>query len=167
MRENWLPAQRRHADEPVDDWKWALRSTANPAAAAAGGPGEWTGVVLGARSSRTRSFSQGRITLTNGDGAFGDGGMHQALLLNRTMGDGDGAMLSADLGEVQTGSTPAPAPSVAVSTGYERHTPLGGSTRLMSSFQSHPELVDGPCAGLPGDAGRQHPADGAGRCCAD
>ena len=27
--ENWLPAQRRHADEPADDWKWALRSTAN------------------------------------------------------------------------------------------------------------------------------------------
>jgi hypothetical protein len=26
---NWLPAQGRRADEPVDDWKWTLRSTAS------------------------------------------------------------------------------------------------------------------------------------------
>ena len=25
----WLPIERRHADEPDDDWKWTLRSTAN------------------------------------------------------------------------------------------------------------------------------------------
>ena len=27
--DDWLPAQRRRADEPVDDWKWTLRSTAS------------------------------------------------------------------------------------------------------------------------------------------
>jgi hypothetical protein len=27
--DNWLPAQRKRADEPVDDWKWTLRSTAS------------------------------------------------------------------------------------------------------------------------------------------
>src|SRR6202012_2101609 len=26
---NWLPAQGRRADDPVDDWKWTLRSTAS------------------------------------------------------------------------------------------------------------------------------------------
>jgi hypothetical protein len=26
---NWLPTQRRRTDEPADDWKWVLRSTAN------------------------------------------------------------------------------------------------------------------------------------------
>jgi hypothetical protein len=25
----WLPIERRSADEPDDDWKWTLRSTAN------------------------------------------------------------------------------------------------------------------------------------------
>ena len=25
----WLPAERRKADEPSDDWKWTLRSAAN------------------------------------------------------------------------------------------------------------------------------------------
>jgi len=145
--ENWLPAQRRHADEPADDWKWALRSTANRPLLRLVDPE--TGLALSSSAEQPHQiFSEGRITVTNGDGAFGDGGMHQALLLNRTMGDGDGAMLSADLGEVPIGSTPAPSPSVAVSTGYERHTPLGGSTRLMASFQSHPELVDGLAPGF-------------------
>ena len=84
--------------------------------------------------------------LTNGDGAFGDGGLHQALVLDRTMEDGDGAVLRADLGDVQTGGY-SPEPSVALITGYERRSPLGGSTRLVASFQSHPELTDGDGTG--------------------
>jgi hypothetical protein len=145
--ENWLPAQRRRADEPADDWKWALRSTASRPLLRLVDPED--GVSLSSSAEQPhRAVSGGRITLTNGDGAFGDGGMHQSLLLSRTMGDGDGAMLRADLGEIPTGMTPSSAPSVAVSTGYERHSPLGGSTRLMSSFQSHPELVDGLAPGF-------------------
>jgi hypothetical protein len=145
--ENWLPAQRRRADEPVDDWKWALRSTANRPLLRLVDP--QTGLALSSSAEQPHQlFSQGRITLTGGDGSFGDGGMHQALLLDRTMGDGDGAVLRADIGNIQSGLTPAPAPSVAVSTGYERHTAMGGSTRLVSSFQSHPELVDGLAPGF-------------------
>ncbi len=145
--ENWLPAQRRRADEPVDDWKWALRSTANRPLLRFVDP-ETGRPVSSSAEQPHQLFSQGRITLTAGDGSFGDGGMHQALLLDRTMGDGDGAVLRADVGNIQTGITPAPSPSVAVSTGYERHTPLGGSTRLVSSFESHPELVDGLAPGF-------------------
>ena len=140
--ENWLPAQRRRADEPMDDWKWALRSTANRPLLRLVDPESGSAVSSSAEQPH-QVFSRGRITLTGGDGGFGDGGMHQALMLDRTMGDGDGAVLRAEVGDIQTGITPTPAPSVAVSTGYERHTPLGGSTRLVSSFQSHPELVDG------------------------
>jgi hypothetical protein len=46
------------------------------------------------------------------------------------------------VGDVQTGGY-SPQPSIALITGYERRRPLGGSTRLVSSFQSHPELTDG------------------------
>jgi len=84
--------------------------------------------------------------LTNGDGAFGDGGLHQALVLDRTMEDGDGAVLRADVGDVQTGGY-STQPSIALITGYERRSMLGGSTRLVSSFQSHPELTDGASVG--------------------
>jgi hypothetical protein len=145
--DNWLPAQRRRADEPVDDWKWTLRSTANRPLLRLVDPEDGAPISSSADQPH-RVSSQGRIMLTNGDGAFGDGGLHQALVLERTMEDGDGAVLRADVGDVQTGGY-SPQPSLALITGYERRSPLGGSTRLVSSFQSHPELTDGgPTAGF-------------------
>jgi hypothetical protein len=140
--DDWLPTQRRRADEPVDDWKWTLRSTASRPLLRLIDP---DGEPISSSSEEThRLSSQGRITLTNGDGAFGGGGIHQALVLDRIMQDGDGAVLRADVGDAQ--SEYSPGPSVAVITGYERRTPLGGSTRLVSSFQSHPELMSGTSA---------------------
>jgi Carboxypeptidase regulatory-like domain len=139
--DNWLPAQRRRADEPVDDWKWTLRSSASRPLLRLVDPKDGTPISSSADQPH-RVTSQGRIMLTNGDGAFGDGGLHQALVLDRTMEDGDGAVLRADVGDVQTGGY-SPQPSIALITGYERRGPLGGSTRLVSSFQSHPELTDG------------------------
>ncbi len=142
--ENWLPAERRRADEPVDDWKWTLRSTASrPLLRLV----DEDGLPVSSSAERThRLVSQGRITVTSGDGGFGDGGMHQAVVLNRSMEDGDGAVLRADVGDAPNAY--APSPSIALSAGYERRSPLGGSTRLLSSFQSHPELTDGHVAGV-------------------
>jgi hypothetical protein len=145
--DNWLPAERRRADEPVDDWKWTLRSSASRPLLRLVDP-ESGAPMSSSADQPHRVTSQGRIMLTNGDGAFGDGGLHQALVLDRTMEDGDGAVLRADVGDVQTGGY-SPQPSIALITGYERRSPLGGSTRLVSSFQSHPELTDGgPTAGF-------------------
>jgi hypothetical protein len=138
--DNWLPAQRRKADEPVDDWKWTLRSTASRPLLRLVDPEDGVSISSSGEQGH-RVSSEGRITLTNGDGAFGDGGMHQALVLDRTMADGDGAVLRADVGD--PGNEYSAGPSVALITGYERRTPLGGSTRLVSSFQSHPELMNG------------------------
>jgi len=143
--DNWLPAQRRRADEPVDDWKWTLRSAATRPLLRLVDPENGTSFSSSADQPH-RVSSQGRIMLTNGDGAFGDGGLHQALVLDRTMEDGDGAVLRADVGDVQTGGYSAQ-PSIALITGYERRSMLGGSTRLVSSFQSHPELTDGASVG--------------------
>jgi hypothetical protein len=145
--DNWLPAERRRADEPVDDWKWTLRSSASRPLLRLVDPQTGTPISSSADQPH-RVSSQGRIMLTNGDGVFGDGGLHQALVLDRTMEDGDGAVLRADVGDVQTGGY-SPQPSIALITGYERRSPLGGSTRLVASFQSHPELTDGgPTAGF-------------------
>jgi hypothetical protein len=142
--DNWLPAQRRRADEPVDDWKWTLRSTASRPLLRLVDPEDGVSVSSSAGHEH-RVQSQGRVMLTNGDGAFGDGGMHQALVLDRTMEDGDGAVFRADVGDSQTPY--AQGPSVDVITGYERRSamvfPLGGSTRLVGSFQTHPELTNG------------------------
>ncbi len=142
--DNWLPAQRRQADEPVDDWKWTLRSTASRPLLRLVDPDE--GVAVSSSGEHSHHVeSAGRVTLTNGGGAFGDGGMHQALVLDRTMEDGDGAVLRADVGDSE--GPYMPGPSVAVITGYERRAalgfPIGGTTRLVGSFQSHPELTNG------------------------
>jgi hypothetical protein len=142
--DNWLPAQRRRADEPVDDWKWTLRSTANRPLLRLIDPEDGQSVSSSAEQSH-RVVSQGRVIVTNGDGAFGDGGMHQAVVLDRSMEDGDGAILRADIGDSENPYSTGP--SVAIITGYERRSsmvfPVGGSTRLVGSFQSHPELTNG------------------------
>jgi hypothetical protein len=68
--DNWLPAQRRRADEPVDDWKWTLRSTASRPLLRLVDPEERTPISSSAEQPH-RVSSQGRIMLTNGDGALG------------------------------------------------------------------------------------------------
>jgi hypothetical protein len=144
--DNWLPAQRRRADEPADDWKWALRSTANRPLLRLVDPEDGSSVSSSSETA-SKASSEGRVTVTNGDGTFGDGGMHQALVLSRTMGDGDGAVLRTDVGG-NTQSVDSPGPSVAVTAGYQRQSPLGGSTRLVTGFQSHPELANGSMPGF-------------------
>lgn len=143
--ENWLPAQRRRADEPADDWKWTLRSTANRPLLRLVDPED--GVAISSSGEHAPKYtSQGRVSLVSGDGAFGDGGTHQVLVLNRTIENGESAVLRADIGDPKS---PYPAgASVDVTTGYERRSPLGGSTRLVSSLQIHPELMDGGTAGF-------------------
>jgi hypothetical protein len=85
------------------------------------------------------------VALINGDGVFGDGGVHQVLVFNRTVEGGDGMVLRADIGAPETGFV---APSVEVTTGYERRSAMGGATRLVTSYQSHPELADGFAPGF-------------------
>ncbi len=142
--ESWLPAQKRHADEPTDDWKWALRSNANrpllrfidPKA-----PATNSGSSLQVSSSaaeRTRTSSQARVSVMSGDGAFGEGGVHQVLVLNHTVESGDSAILRVDVGDPQSGFPVRP--SVEASAGYEKRSTMG-STRLVTSYQAHPEAA--------------------------
>ncbi|MEO6923397.1 MAG: carboxypeptidase-like regulatory domain-containing protein, partial [Bryocella sp.] len=144
--ENWLPAQKRRADEPADDWKWTLRSSANrPLLRVVDTNGTSTSISTSERSVR-KPVQQGRVSVLSGDGAFAQGGFHQVLLINRTVEDGDSAILRVDAGSPPQGFPLRP--SLEVSAGYERRSPLGGSTRLVTSFQSHPELTYAGGSGL-------------------
>jgi hypothetical protein len=143
--ENWLPAQRRAVGEPADDWKWTLKATANRPLLRLTDPEDGQAISSSGESNR-RAVSQGRVMVLSGDGAFGDGGTHQVIVLNRTIENDDSAVFRADVGNPVS---PYPGGgSVAVSAGYERRSPLGGSTRLVSSVQSHPELMDSGTAGF-------------------
>ncbi len=133
---NWLPAQGRRADEPADDWKWTLRSTASrPLLRLTDENGQ---EMSSSGLERRKAVSQGRVEVTNGDGAFGQGGLHQVLIINRTLEDGDSGILRADLADL--GSTVTPRYSADVSAGYERRSQFG-STRLVGQMQTHPELT--------------------------
>ena len=142
---NWLPAERRASDEPADDWKWTLRSTANRPLLRLTDPDD--GLEISTSASEVhRAESQARMTVMNGDGAFGGGGMHQVLTMDRVEEDGSGEILRADIGDPQSPLTVAP--SVDVLAGYERQLPLGGRTRLVASMASHPELLANGTAGF-------------------
>lgn len=134
---NWLPTQSRRADEPRDDWKWTLRSTASRPLLRLTDPESGTAVSSSGVEKRGAK-SQARLEVKNGDGAFAQGGVHQILLVNRSLEDGDGAVLRADLGN--SGAMSQPNMSADVSLGYERRTPFG-STRIVSEMETHPELV--------------------------
>ncbi len=138
--QNWLPAQRRRADEPADDWKWTLRSTASRPLLRLVDP--QSGMEMSSSAERSPAPAmQGQVAVINGDGAFGEGGMHQVLVLNRTVDGGDGMVLRADVGNPQVGMLMAP--SAEVTVGYEKRSAMGGATRLVTSYQSHPELTNG------------------------
>src|SRR6201996_2032033 len=133
---NWLPTQGRRADEPADDWKWTLRSTANrPLLRLTDENGQ---EVSSSAAEARRVVSQGRVEVTNGDGAYGQGGVHQILMINRTLENGDSAILRADIADL--GAMIVPRFSADVSAGYEKRSQFG-STRLVAAMQTHPELT--------------------------
>lgn len=133
---NWLPTQGRRAGEPADDWKWTLRSTASrPLLRLTDENGQ---EVSSSGVEARRVVSQGRVEVTNGDGAFGQGGLHQVLMINRTLENGDSAVMRADIADL--GSMVSPRFSADVSAGYEKRSQFG-STRLVAAMQTHPELT--------------------------
>jgi hypothetical protein len=141
--ENLLPAQKRSASEPVDDWKWTLRSSANRPLLRM--VDDSTVMVSSSADNSHRAKTHARMSVTSGDGGFGQGGVHQILVLDRTIENGDGAVLRADVSGSRTPFLAAP--STEFVAGYERRSMFGGSTRLISGYQSHPELTDGTANG--------------------
>ena len=62
--ENWLPAQRRRADEPADDWKWTLRTTASRPLLRLTDPN--TGMSISTSAEQVHpSSDQGRVSMMN------------------------------------------------------------------------------------------------------
>jgi hypothetical protein len=131
----WLPAERRKADEPGDDWKWTLRSAANRPIL------RWNdddGNIMTISSSATensKASTRAKASVTAGDGGIGESGVHDVFVLDRVLDDGAGVTLRADLGSSATGA------STDVATGYERRVGFGGAARTVLAYQSHPELV--------------------------
>jgi Carboxypeptidase regulatory-like domain len=135
----WLPAQRRKADEPGDDWTWTLRSVADRPILRMLGDGEIVPVAAGETSRR--AAIQKHASLMSGEG-FGEGGYHAVVAMNRTGDSGSDMIVRTDVADgVMFGSGNRPA--AEVDAGYQSAAGFTGSSRLVMSFVSHPEMVSG------------------------
>lgn len=136
----WLPAERRKADEPKDDWTWTLRSVANkPILRVFDEDGDIM-MVSSSASENARPSDKARVGVSSGDGGFANGGVHNVIRVDRAMPDGADIALRADVG---TRTSPSlRAPSTSLQAGYQRRLGFAGSAgRLVTSYQSHPEMV--------------------------
>lgn len=143
---SWLPAERRKADEPSDDWRWTLRSAANRPILRMVEDGQI--VMMSSSDSQAKhTMDRARASMTTGDGTFGGGGLHNVVAVDRVLDDGANLRLRADIGSAR-GPLVA-GPSTDMTAGYERRLGVGGMSRLVVAYQSHPELMTaGRGAGL-------------------
>jgi hypothetical protein len=144
----WIPAERRKADEPSDDWKWTMRSAANRPILRMTEDGNVIMVSSSVTESASRRSDRVRAEMTAGDGGFGSSGVHNVFVFDRTLDDGAGLRLHADVGK-QPGPT-AVGPSTEVAAGYETRLGFAGAGRAVVSYQSHPELLSSGAGGTPG-----------------
>jgi hypothetical protein len=134
----WLPAERRKADEPGDDWKWTLRSVANRPILRLAEDGDVIMVSSSVRETPKRA-ERVRAEVMAGDGGFGSSGVHNVFAFDRVLDDGAGLTLRADIG-TQPGA-PSAGQSTEVATGYGMQLGMGGAARTVLSYQAHPEVL--------------------------
>ena len=142
----WIPAERRRADEPSDDWKWTMRSAANRPILRLADDGDVIMVSSSVTESSPKHANKARTEMTAGDGGFGSSGVHNVFVLDRTLDDGSGMVLHSDVGK-QPGGT-AIGPSTEIAAGFETRLGFAGAGRAVVSYQAHPEMINS--GGTPG-----------------
>jgi hypothetical protein len=145
----WLPAERRKADEPGDDWKWTLRSSANRPILRMVEDGEMVAISSSATET-TKTYDSGKGAVTGGDGSFGQGGVHNTISFDRGLDDGSDVRVRLEVGSgLGQGRDPQVGrPSTELQAGYQRRMGFDGAIRSVVSYQSHPELIG--TGGAPG-----------------
>lgn len=133
----WIPAERRKADEPADEWTWSLRTAANrPILRLAD---DKDVVLISAGPETPRRVSHTRVEVLGGADAFGAGGLRNVVTYGTATSDGHGAIARASAG-LASGPNAITAPTAA-SVLYQRPTGMLGYSRMRVSFQDHPEML--------------------------
>ncbi len=134
----WLPAERRKADEPGDDWNWTLRSAANRPILRMLGDGEIVSVSA-SEGTASRHAIQRRASVMSSDG-FGQGGYETVVSVNRADESGSDLMVRTAIanGTMQGGGT-----ATEVDAGYESAPGFSGSSRVVMSYISRPGMMVG------------------------
>ena len=146
----WLPAERRLPGEPGDDWAWTLRSAPDRPILRVLSDGS---VVLaganGSESEASRQSAKVRMhaAMAGGNAGFGDGGAHSLIALDRVAASGSDIVLQADLG-IPSGALGSTQASGEVSAGYQHKDALGGTSRMVLTYASHPEFQTAGASGM-------------------
>lgn len=151
-RSVWLPAERRRADEPGDDWKWTLRSAGNRPILRMVDDGELI-LISSSSTEAAKPYDMGKGSVSGGDGTFGHGGVHNTFSVDRGFDDGSDVRFRVDVGAglAQGRNVAIGRPSTEIQTGYQWRLGFGGAARTVVSYQSHPEMVGtGHTSGLDG-----------------
>jgi hypothetical protein len=128
----WLPAERRSASEPSDDWKWTLRSETNRPVLRFSDEGPMM-VSEGSGPAQSRA----RVTTSGGLRDFGDGGLRHGLEYEGTGSRGEHTLLRTSL-NVTDGL------QSSYMAGYENEIAPGRVVRTVAAYTDMPDLTGGP-----------------------
>jgi hypothetical protein len=125
---DWLPAEKRDASEPDDDWKWTLRSSANRPLLRF----DEDGPVFVYEGKVPRA-SETRVSVRGGGRIFGESGVVNSVEYEQTAPDGRRGLLRAEVGAT------AGAPS-EYTAAYERTVVPGQPFRAAIAFFNEPGI---------------------------
>jgi hypothetical protein len=125
---DWLPAEKRDASEPDDDWKWTLRSSANRPLLRF----DEDGPVFVYEGKAPRA-SETRVSVRGGGRIFGESGVVNSVEYEQTAPDGRRGLLRAEVG------TTAGAPT-EYTAAYERTVVPGQPFRAAIAFLNEPGI---------------------------
>src|ERR1700748_613421 len=128
----WLPAERRSAAEPDDEWKWTLRSETNLPVLRFSDEGPMM-VSEGSGPVQSRA----RVTTSGGLRAFGDGGLRQGMEYEGTGSRGEHTLMRTSL-NVTDGL------QAGFMAGYENEIAPGRVLRTVAAYTDMPDLTGGP-----------------------
>lgn len=131
----WLPAERRSADEPSDDWKWTLRSETNRPVLRFSDDGP---VMVSEGNGPVQS--RARVTTSGGLRNFGDGGLRHGMEYEGTGSKGEHTLLRTSL-NVTDGL------QASYMAAYENEIGAGRVVRTVAAYTDMPDLTGGPYGG--------------------
>ncbi len=143
---SWLPTETHSAKEPDDDWRWALRATANRPLLRLNedDPDTKSAASSAGQEPEQNTRVHGEVAFSAGNAQFGEGRTQETVSLGRTE-PGAVSMLRTSLGE---GHSANAGRHLTVAASTER-TRLGdGTARFYLGFASRPELQAGAGEGL-------------------
>ena len=134
----WLPAQPRAANAPIDDWAWTLRSAANRPLLRwlEDGP-----LIVDSEGPGTHPKLKARIMATGQEGTFGENGERFSTAVEDTPSSSRELLARVDF-------SPESNAGMESMLGFRQDLGFAGSVESVAAVAIDPEVVSGANAGI-------------------